>query len=181
MSAFAVRELQPPDDLQLRKMLYTHMLEDTAWPPRYAHQLDIGHWLAAPADMGRWVAVDAEQERILGHIGLGRVRGPAAEQFARATGQRPEQFAELCRAIVDPDARGIGVSSALTRKALKSALDMRRIPVATVLTGRGSWLQMMRNTGWQQVGDIEARDSDERLVLLLAPQKFIDVAGRNGR
>ena len=39
---------------------------------------------------------------------------------------------------------------------------------------------MMMNTGWQRVGDVAAKAPDERLVLLLAPQKFVDAAVGDG-
>ena len=102
------------------------------------------------------------------------------EVFAAATGCPAEQFAELCRTVVDPQCRGAGVAGALTRAALKTSLLMNRIPVATVLTGRGSWLDQMLQTGWQRIGDIASRAPDERLVLLLAPQKFVDAVLGDG-
>ena len=64
----------------------------------------------------------------------------------------------------------------LTRTAIKAALTMRRIPVATVLTGRTTWLEMMLNTGWRNVGDTPADGSSETLISLMPPQKFVDAA-----
>jgi len=179
VSVVEIRCWRPADDPGLVGILRAQLVNDPAWPPAYAHRLDLGDWLGGPADLGRWVAVDGRQ--VVGHIGLGNVSGSVAEEFSRATGHRADGLAELCRTVVDPHARGNGIASALTRKALKTALIMRRIPVATVLTGRGSWLQMMKDTGWRPVADIEASGSSERLILLLAPERFIDTPLSNGR
>jgi len=178
MSTLTVRHWQKPDDAALKNILQVQIFEDPAWPPAYAHTLNLGDWLGNPADLGRWVAVSAGC--VVGHIGLGTINGSVAEAFAKCTGHHPDQFAELCRTVVDARKRGSGVASALTRAALKSSLAMRRIPVATVLTGRGTWLEMMLNTGWQRIGDIETIAPNERLVLLLAPRKFVDGVNPDG-
>jgi len=175
----ATRHWRPCDDGALEDILRAQIGADPAWPPKYAHQLKLSTWLGGPADLGRWVAID--DHRILGHIGLGTVNGAIAQGFTAATGYRSTELAECCRMVVDPQSRGLGIASALTRAAIKAAMTMQRIPVATVLTGRGTWLEMMQNTGWQRIGDIEATTPDERLVLLLAPHKFVAALESDGR
>jgi hypothetical protein len=140
--------------------------------------MDLGEWLGRPADLGRWVC--ERDGRVIGHIGLGSLAAATSALFCASTRCPPERFAELCRTVVDPRKRKLGIAGALTRTALKASLGMRRIPVATVLTGRGTWLEMMMDTGWQRIGDVAAQAPGERLVLLLAPQKFIDGAVRDG-
>ena len=179
MSAIAIRDWQQSDDVALLKILREQMAEDPAWPPEYAHRLNLSDWLAGSADLGRWVVLGDQQ--VVGHIGLGAIQGRVAEVFSKATGLPGDRFAELCRTVVDPNKRGLGLASALTRQALKSALRSGRIPVATVLTGRGAWLDMMLRTGWQQVGELEAKAPNERLVLLLAPEKFVVSPEHDGR
>ena len=178
MSTVAVRNWERSDDGSLARILRAQLANDPAWPPSYAHDLDLGDWLGQPADLGRWVCTCGDE--IVGHIGLGRLSRTSAQGFSAATGYGARRFAELCRTVVDPDQRRLGIAAVLTRTALKASLGMRRIPVATVLTGRGSWLDMMMNTGWQRVGDVAAKAPDERLVLLLAPQKFVDAAVGDG-
>lgn len=178
MSAITIREWARRDDAPLTRILRAQLTNDPAWPPSYAHHQDLSEWLAQPADLGRWVC-ESEGE-VVGHIGLGRLSRNSAQEFTAATGYSAQRFAEVCRAVVDPNQRRLGIAGTLTRTALKASLAMRRIPVATVLTGRGSWLEMMMHTGWQRIGDVSARAPEERLVLLLAPQKFVDAAVSNG-
>ncbi len=178
MSAIALRNWERSDEASLTGILRAQLACDPTWPPSYAHGMDLSDWLGQPADLGRWVCTS--EGDVVGHIGLGRLTRTSAENFSAATGYHAQRFAELCRTVVDPRKRKLGIAGALTRTALKASLGMRRIPVATVLTGRGTWLEMMMDTGWQRIGDVAAQAPGERLVLLLAPQKFVDGAVRDG-
>ncbi len=179
MNSLVVRAWSRQDDDRLTDILRTQLRADPAWPPRYAHELNLSDWLAKPADLGRWVC--ERHGKVVGHIGLGRLSDEIAQTFTAATGRGVECFAELCRTVVDQDVRRLGAASALTRKALKTSLLMNRVPAATVLTSRGLWLEQMLQTGWQRIGDVATRRAPgERLVLLLAPQKFIDAVPTDG-
>ncbi len=171
MSTLTIRAWRTADNPRLQTILTAQMAIDPAWPPPYARDLDIVQWLGHPADLGRWVCeLDGE---VIGHIGLGALSETKAVPFCAATGGRAEQFAEVCRTVVDPAHRDSGAAALLSRTAIKQAMCWQRIPVATVLTGRTTWLQMMVETGWQPVGDSEGANPGERLVSLLPPGKFV--------
>ncbi len=172
MSQLIIRTWQQSDDPSLKSILQGQMAQDTSWPPAYARNLDLAQWLAQPADLYRWVAIF--QNRVIGHIGLGSLATDKAAAFCSAVDAQPEQFAEICRTVVDPNQRIQGTAAQLTRRAIKTALQNHRIPVATVLTSRTTWLQMMKSTGWQPIADQPATNPSERLICLLPPQKFID-------
>jgi GNAT superfamily N-acetyltransferase len=144
---------------------------DAGWPPAYARELDGGQWLAAPADLMRWVAL-GEDGAPIGHIGLGSVRDPAIAALVSAH-EGSTSHAEICRLVVDPDSRTRGLAGVLTRRALRGAIEAGHVPFATVLTSRGSWLDMMCATGWRTVGRVVARDGVDELVVLLAPDRFV--------
>ena len=174
MTNLSIRRWHANDDPALTTILCTQMAVDENWPPAYARKLDISVWLSTPANLGRWVC--EHDHEVVGHIGLGSMSTGKAQHFCTHTNLPATRFAELCRTVVDPRHRSLGVASMLTRTAIKAALTMRRIPVATVLTGRTTWLEMMLNTGWRNVGDTPADGSSETLISLMPPQKFVDAA-----
>ncbi len=154
---------------------------DPGWPPAYARSGDLADWLGAPANLGRWIAVD-DAGTPVGHIGIGTVNpGPVAEFLRSALQCDLDNMAEICRAVVDPTARGRGLSGLLTRKALRACIEAGLVPVSTVLSNRGSWLTNMVSTGWRNVGSAKSLVSDGDLVALIPPQKFIDAALRTRR
>jgi len=176
------REVSDADADALRELMRAQMRIDPGWPPGYAKSLDLAAWLGQPATLGRWAAVD-EDGRIVGHGGLGRVEsGPASQLLCAALDCPGARLAEICRLVVDPAARGRGVAGLLTRKAMRTAIDEGRIPVATVLDNRGTWLQMMLDTGWREVGWLPARSGEGKLALLLPAERLVTLARRmNGR
>ena len=109
MNPLVTRCWHPSDDAALEDILRAQICADPAWPPAYAHQLDLSVWLAGPTGLGRWVATKDQQ--ILGHIGLGTINGTVAETFVETTGYQPNELAECCRMVVDPKARGLGIAS----------------------------------------------------------------------
>ncbi len=173
---FSIRGWRHSDDPALRALMRTQMDVDPGWPPDYARNTDLAHWLAAPADLGRWVAVDEEGAPV-GHVGIGAVHpGPIAEFLRSALKCDLDAMAEICRIVVDPRVRGGGLSSLLTRTALRACIEAGLVPVSNVLSNRGSWLTMMLATGWRNVGSTRSLVSDGDLVALIPPQKFIDAA-----
>jgi hypothetical protein len=174
--AVATRPWVENDDEALRNLMRRQMQADSMWPPAYARCRDPAQWLGQPADLGRWVAVDL-QARVVGHVGLGSIRlGPVADLLRPALPCGLERVAEICRLVVDPQARLYGLASLLTRRGLRSAIEAGRVATANVLTNRGSWLDMMQRTGWQYVGETSASTGTETLVVLLAPIRFVRLA-----
>ncbi len=176
------RSWAPQDDEALRALMCRQMDLDPAWPPGYARGLDPAQWLGASSDLGRWVAVD-DKGALVGHVGLAAVRpGPAADHWCAALACECDRLAEICRMVVDPQARLHGIASRLTRRAMRSAIEAGRVPVATVLVHRTSWLRMMLDTGWRRVGTTVSSLAQSELYVLAPPQRFVDLAlGRNER
>lgn len=174
-SPFQCRPWRSSDDNALRELMQRQMLLDPGWPPDYARTDDLAAWLGRPATITRWVAVDMA-DSVAGHIGLGAVSGAAADLACRELKCGCEHLAEICRLVVEPGTRHHGLASLLTRRALRAAIEASRVPIATVLDNRGSWLNMMVNTGWRQLGDVHSAVSDSRLAVLAPPQRFIDLA-----
>ena len=172
MSPVQTRLWQPQDDASLVDILTRQLKQDKAWPPPYAHDLDLAAWLAKPADLNRWVAVHEDQ--IVGHMGLGNPAQPQLEKFVAALGHADIHFAELCRTCIAPEFRQLGIASLLTRVAIKHAISIGRIAVSTVLTNRTAWLSNMLETGWRDVGRLETDTEGTELVCLFPPQKFVD-------
>jgi GNAT superfamily N-acetyltransferase len=171
-----VREWSPDDDDALRALMQAQMELDAGWPPDYARRSDLAAWLAKPANLGRWIAVDAEGSPV-GHVGIGTVHEDALGELLRdALHCGYDAMAEICRIVVDPRVRGRGLASLLTRRALRACIEAGLIPVSTVLRNRGSWLTMMRSTGWRDVGSAPSGVSSNELVALIPRQQFIDAA-----
>jgi Acetyltransferase (GNAT) family len=155
--------------------MLAQMSIDPGWPPDYAKSGDLAEWLHRPATLGQWVAVD-ESEAIVGHVGLGALRpGPIADLVCAALPCGCDDLAEICRIVVDPRARMRGLAGLLTRRAMRASIEGGRVPIATVLDSRGSWLEMMLATGWKNVGKTEARRAHGDLFVLAPPQRFIDL------
>jgi GNAT superfamily N-acetyltransferase len=164
--AFTVRPWRPADDPALVAILRAHMEVDPGWPPAYARKGDLGEWLGAPATLGRWVAVDPRDEPV-GHVGIAPVApGEAAELWTGFLGCEIGALAEVCRNLVKPGMRRAGVSAALTRVALRAAIDAGRVPVATVLHDRRASLAMMLSAGWRSLGNVTGRSGRELRVMI---------------
>lgn len=175
---FHIRPRRAEDDESLRAMMRLHMQRDPGWPPAYAHNDDPADWLSRPATIGRWVAVDGSGNSV-GHIGLGAVKpGPCRDALQTALDCSVNDMAEICRTVVHPDARGKGLAGQLTRTALRQAIGSGLFPVSTVLSNRGSWLEMMLSTHWQEVCRVPSEAGNCELVALLPPSRLIDAVRR---
>ena len=172
MSEVVLREWRRSDDSALVRLLEMQCKADPNWPPPYARDSDLAQWLGLPANICRWVAEEAG--RVVGHMGLGTPSPMVMEIFNSARPDLAGRFVELCRTCVDEQARGSGVAGLLTRAAIKTALAGQTVPVATVLTNREGWLEMMRRTRWQEIGRVPAVTMDDELVCFLPPKKFVD-------
>lgn len=151
----------------------SQMLADPGWPPDYAKSTDLAEWLRLPATMGRWVAVNDEGV-VVGHVGVGHmVPGPIDDLLRGFLLCRTDQLAEICRIVVNPEARRHGVAGLLTRKAMRAAIEGGQVPIATVLENRVSWLEMMLATGWRSIGTVSSRVADVDLRVLAPPPKFV--------
>lgn len=149
------------------------MSSDPDWPPDYAKGSDLAGWLAEPAKIGRWVACGSSE--VVGHVGLSPVSSDELGlRLAEAARCDLDETAEICRLVVDPRCRNQGLSSLLTRQALRASIEAGLVPVAKVLVNRGSWLAMMVETGWQQVDEVESVGG--ALVGLLPPERFVEAA-----
>ncbi len=175
---WVIRCWEPDDDAQLRTLMKRQHDIDPKWPPAYAHTLDFAEWLAKPATLGRWVA---ERDGVLvGHAGLGVVSPDHSGHYSSFLDCAEREIAVICRMVVDPDHRSGGLAADLTRKALRRAIESGKHPVAEVLTGRGSWLDMMLATGWQEIVRTDGQQGTEPLVLLAAPERFNKLVRNNG-
>ncbi len=172
---FRCRAWRSADDDGLRDLMARQMRSDVGWPPDYARSDDLAAWLGRPATIGRWVAVDTA-DSIAGHVGLGTLSGAAADLLSCELGCERDRLAEICRLVVEPDTRHRGLASLLTRRAMRSAIEAGRVPVATVLCNRDTWLDMMVNTGWNRIGNVESAVAGSQLAVLLPPQRFVDLA-----
>jgi ribosomal protein S18 acetylase RimI-like enzyme len=85
-------------------------------------------------------------------------------------------LAEICRLVVDRHLRRSGISAALTRKAVRAAIEGGFMPVADALADRDASLAMMLAAGWRTVGSTRAALAGRELVALIPPQKLIDAA-----
>jgi len=170
-----VRDWCVADDLHLEGLMRAQRELDPAWPPNYAHGLDMPTWLGAPCTLGRWVGVLAGG-KVIGHAGLGCPEAERLDVYCEYLGCAADAVALICRLVVSPDSRHSGLSSLLTRKALRHAITSGRVPVAEVLSGRGSWLQMMLDSGWHKISVWAGALPGEDLYLLAPPRKFIEVA-----
>ena len=173
---YTCRAVAEADAPALRAIMRAQMQRDPGWPPDYARSEDPAAWLARPADLGRWVAEDGRR-RVVGHVGLGRIgNGQAADLLAEALCCGVDDLAEICRRVVDPRGRLHGLGSTLTRRAMRAAIESGRVPAATVLENRGSWLSMMLETGWRDVGRLDSRVPGSGLAVLAPPERFVDLA-----
>lgn len=172
----SIRAWDEGDDPALRELMRAQQAGDSGWPPPYARALDPADWLGAPADVGRWVAVDG-RERVLGHAGISSVlAADAVKLLAEVLPCPVERAVEICRVVVHPEERFQGLAALLTRRAIRRAIEQHRVVTASVLKNRGSWLAMMLATGWQRVGEIQSSVGAGPMVVLLAPQRFVDLA-----
>jgi len=143
---------------------------DPGWPPAYAREGDLGQWLGARATLGRWVAIGSREEPV-GHVGIAPVApGEAAELWTGFLGCEIGALAEVCRNLVKPGMRKNGVSTALTRVALRAAIDAGRVPVAAVLHDRHASLAMMLSAGWRSLGNVTGRSGRELSVMIPGPR-----------
>ncbi len=174
---FCCRDWQPKDDVDLRRLMQAQMEADPGWPPDYARSSDLAAWLRRPCTLGGWVAVH-RSAAVVGHAGLGTLaEGPVAELLCGALGCQPDDLAEIRRLVVAPGMREHGLASLLTRQAMRTAIEAGRIPVATVLGSRRSWLQMMLDTGWQSVGSTPfERVTGTELHVLAPAERFVELA-----
>lgn len=171
-AAFTCRAAADTDAPALRSMMHEQQRVDPGWPPDYANREDLADWLARPADLGRWVAEDIGG-RVCGHVGLGKVKHEVvSERLCAALECDPDILAEICRMVVVPGLRRYGLSGLLTRRAIRAAIEARRIPVATVLENRGTWLTMMLQTGWREVDRVPSRNAGSALAILAPPVRF---------
>lgn len=170
------RVWHPADDQALRRLMEHQLSRDPTWPPAYARAGDLARWLGEPATLGRWVALSGGS--IVGHAGLGVPDTQHDFHFCAQLACAPDDLAVICRMVVAPANRIQGLASLLTRKALRCAIEQGRIPVAEVLTGRGTWLKMMLDTGWREAAVLPGIGNDERLVLLTPPQHLVAAAQR---
>jgi len=174
-----IRTPDSRDDAALRTLMSAQMNIDPLWPPEYAHNLDIARWLEGPADVQRWVAVDSSHG-ILAHAGLGQVKADVLGQaLKRASGLPTQRLWEICRLVVHPDHRKSDLGSVLTRRAMRYCIERGQVPIAKVLSNRGTWLQMMCDTGWRVVGQTVGSDEGTDYFALLPAQRFIEAAQDN--
>lgn len=163
------------DDSGLRELMTAHMAIDALWPPEYARDSDLADWLRADAVHGRWVA-RSSSDSVCAHVGLGPVSaGAHRDALTDTLGCEASDLAEIRRLVIHPDCRGHGLAGEMTRVALRGAIESGLFPVSNVVSSRGSWLDMMLATGWQEVGRIPSRKSRGDIVSMLAPAKFVDV------
>lgn len=170
-----VRPWSAADDPELLQILEIQARADPEWPPDYARGGDLAAWLGAPAALGRWVALLGDH--IVGHVGIAPVReGPLNTLWRSALPSQTGALAEICRLVVDPRARRAGASGALTRKAVRAAIEMGFMPVANALADRQASLAMMIAVGWRTVGSTPEVLPGREVVALIPPQKLIDAA-----
>lgn len=170
-----VRPWTPADDPPLLRILRAQADADPGWPPEYARQGDLLAWLGAPASIGRWVALLADC--VVGHVGVGPVQnGPMNTLWRAALPPETGALAEICRLVVDPGLRRGGISAALTRKAVRAAIEAGFMPVADALADRGASLAMMLAAGWRTAGSTRSVLAGRELIALVPPQKLVDAA-----
>jgi hypothetical protein len=78
--------------------------------------------------------------------------------------------------VIDPRTRRAGISVALTRKAVRAAIEMGFMPVADALADRQASIAMMVAVGWRTVGSTPEVLPGRDVVALVPPQKLIDAA-----
>jgi GNAT superfamily N-acetyltransferase len=170
-----VRPWAPEDDPALLAILHAQVAIDPGWPPAYARAGDLLSWLAEPASIARWTAVASDIP--VGHVGIAPAHeGPLIALWRAALPPETREMAEICRLVVDVRLRRSGISDALTRRAVRTAIELGYMPVANALADRKASLAMMVAAGWQTVGSIVAPRTDRELVALIPPRKLIEAA-----
>jgi len=172
---------KPSFNKGLSRLMNAQRARDPGWPPEYAWDLNLLDWLAGPADLTRLIAHRAPGE-VLGHVGAG-TPGSAnnASIWARELDCQKNQLAEICRLIVTPETRRLGLSGLLTKSLVRTLVDNGLIPVATALVERQASVKMMTSIGWRIIGTQPSEKTGLQQHLLIAPEKLVGQARLNRR
>ena len=169
----------PRFDPGLLELMEAQKKSDKGWPPAYAHNMNLNEWLAGPANLIRLVG-HSTQSGVLGHVGAGTPSSPKnISIWCETISCGPEDIAEICRLIVTPKARRLGLSGLLTKRMVRALVAQGITPVATALAEREASVKMMTSIGWEIIGkEISARTGLDQ-YLLIAPQKIVTLAATN--
>jgi len=140
------------DDLDACEALArtTHLVDGY---PAYVRDDDFRHFVARPGALAAWVA--EIEGTLVGHVALHSQTTEPAMQLARShLDVSLEQLGVIARLLVAPDARRLGVGSALLRTATAEARARDLEPMLDVVTRHSAAMALYENAGWLRVGTV---------------------------
>jgi GNAT superfamily N-acetyltransferase len=169
MERVTIRPYHPTDNDQLDDLVVAHAATDPTYAP--PDGVPGNAWLSGGvgACLMRFVAeIDGT---VVGHVAVGSIPPCPQRDLWITYLKKNYELVEIRRGMVHPHLIGTGVGGALTKTAVRWALERKCLPVAASVTGRTNSVEMMRNYGWESCGVLDVENYGP--VTLWAPPTSI--------